>query len=194
MMKFIFLDRDGVINKDPGGSLYVTSWEDFHFLPGSLEALKSLKKKGYLVAVVSNQAGVGKGIYTREILSKITENMIRAVEAAGGELYSVQYCTHTSEDNCDCRKPKAGLFKTAAKGLNIDFSKIYFIGDTKRDIEAGRAIGCKTILVLSGKIKSGQEVEGWEIKPDIIKRDLFEAVEEIHSRDSLPGGRSKLSP
>lgn len=180
MEKVIFIDRDGVINQDPmaanTGKEYITDWAEFHFLPGVLGAFKKLAENSYKVIIISNQAGVGKGIYTREKLDEITGNMLDQIEAAGGKIHSVQYCVHKKEDNCDCRKPNTGLFKKAIEGLNVDFKKTYFIGDTKRDIEAGRKIGCRTILVLSGKVKDSEEVNSWMIKPDFIKKDLSGAV------------------
>ena len=183
MDKIIFIDRDGVINQDPmaanTGKEYITDWPEFHFLPGALEALKRLTKNGYKIVIVSNQAGVGKGIYTKDKLDEITKNMFREIEATGGKIHSVQYCIHTKEDNCDCRKPNTGLFKKAIESLKIDFTKAFFIGDTKRDIEAGEKLGCKTILVLCGKVKDEKEIVGWGSKPDFIKKDLSEAVEEV---------------
>ena len=181
MEKFIFIDRDGVINRDPAweGKDYVIRWADFQFLPGALKALKYLTDKGYKIAIISNQAGVGKGVYTKEKLDEITEKMLNEIESKGGKIYSVQYCLHTSDDNCECRKPKAGLFKTTTEGFKIDFSKTYFIGDTKRDIEAGKKIGCKTILVLSGKVRDASTVAGWTVKPDFVKKDLSEAARDI---------------
>lgn len=183
MNKIVFIDRDGVINQDPTaaktGKEYITDWPEFHFLPGALEALKALTKNGYKIFIISNQAGVGRGIYTKEKLDEITKNMLGEIESAGGKIYSVQYCVHKKEDNCDCRKPNTGLFKKAAEGLEVDFTKTYFVGDTKRDIEAGKKIGCRTILVLSGKTKNKKETETWEAKPDIIKKDLSEAAESI---------------
>lgn len=178
MIKFIFIDRDGVINNDPGliSKDYVTSWEEFHFLPGALEALKHLTDKGYKIAIVSNQAGVGKGVYTKQMLDEITKKMLNEIEASGGRIYSIQYCIHRTEDNCDCKKPKIGLFKKAVGNLKIDFKDVYFIGDTKIDIEAGKKLGCKTILVLSGKTRDKKEIASWPIKPDFIKMDLKEAA------------------
>jgi len=187
MNKFIFLDRDGVINKDPvacnTGKEYISEWEDFHFLPGALEAIRDLTQNGYSIGIISNQAGVAKGVYTKERLDEITAGMIKEIEKYGGKIYSMQYCIHRNEDNCDCRKPKPGLFKMAAEGLDIDFSNTYFIGDTKRDIQAGKEAGCRTILVLSGKIKNEGEIASWELKPDFIKKDLKEAVRFVIHED-----------
>lgn len=181
MDKIIFIDRDGVINQDPmaadTGKEYITDWPEFHFLPGVLEALKRLTRDGYKIVIVSNQAGVGKGIYSKEKLDGITKNMLGEIAAAGGKIHSVQYCVHTKEDNCDCRKPNTSLFRKAIEGLKVDFSRTYFIGDAKRDIEAGKKIGCRTILVLSGKTKDKKDIETWEIKPDFIKKNLKEVAE-----------------
>ncbi len=177
-MKYLFIDRDGVINKDPGGwtlTNYVTDWKDFHFIPGTLEALKILKEKGIKVIVASNQGGVNKGFYTKAELSKVNSIMLKEIEKAGGAIEEVFYCIHKDEDNCDCRKPKPGMLESAAKKYGVDPKTTYFIGDDKKDILAGERIGCKTILVLSGK-SSRKDIEGWEDKPDRVFTNLLEAV------------------
>lgn len=181
-MKIIFVDRDGVINRDPDeitDKRYVTKWEEFQFLPGVLDALRQLTQEGYKIVIISNQAGVGKGIYTKERLDEITGKMLEQIEANGGKIHSVQYCIHEANDNCECRKPKTGLFKMAAEGLDIDFTKTYFIGDTKRDIEAGKRIGCRTVLVLCGKTKNKREIARWKSKPHLVVKDLAKAVKII---------------
>ena len=174
LTKVIFIDRDGVINKDPTGG-YVTRWEDFHFLDGSREAVRKLTEAGYEIVLISNQAGVGKGLFTLETLDEITKEMLAEVEKAGGRIRSVFYCPHRKEDNCDCRKPKAGLFRQASEGLDIDFGQTYFIGDGVMDIEAGKNAGCKTILVLSGKTNL-DDIDKWPHQPDYIFKDLLETV------------------
>lgn len=181
MNKIIFLDRDGVINKDPEGG-YVKSPEDFEFLPGSLSAIKKLNSHGYDIIVISNQAGIAKGLYTKEDLKKVNAKMLSEIEKAGGRIRSTHYCIHRDEDNCLCRKPKVGLFRQATEGLSIDFKETFFIGDKRTDIEAGKRIGCRTILVLSGNTKK-DDVLSWQIKPDYIKKDLKEAVDWIIVED-----------
>ena len=180
MIKVLFIDRDGVINRDPGGwtkTNYVTNWEDFHFIPGSQEALKILKEKRIKVIVASNQAGINKGLYTSEELSKVNSRMLKEIEASGAAIEEVFYCIHKDEDNCECRKPKPGMLVTAAKKYRVDPKTTYFIGDGKVDILAAKAAGCKSILVLSGKT-SCADVETWEPedKPDYIFANLLEAV------------------
>lgn len=173
-MKIIFLDRDGVINKDLNS--YVTSWEKFVFLDGSLEAIRKLVKNGYEVVIVSNQAGVSRGDYTLKELNVINDKMLKEIERASGKRPKVYYCIHTDEDNCDCRKPNVGLFKKAESALGeIDYKNTYFIGDQERDIQTARNLGAKSILVLSGKTPP-DEVKNLGFKPDYIKDNLLDAV------------------
>lgn len=174
-MKAIFLDRDGVINKDPGFGDYIKSWEEFKFMPGAVDAITLLNKHGYEIFVISNQAGVAKGIYSQKSLDEITANMLKEVNLKGGKIRSVSYCTHAQETGCDCRKPKTGLIKNATKGLDIDFKNMYFIGDSRLDVGAGKNMGCKTILLLTGK-ETTEDSKTWEHKPDFIKNNLMEAV------------------
>jgi D-glycero-D-manno-heptose 1,7-bisphosphate phosphatase len=186
-MRTIFLDRDGVINKDPGGWTehdYVTRWEDFHFIPGSLEALKMLNSKGIDVIVISNQAGVGKGYFTQGQLDEVNEKMLKAIDEFGGHIKKVYYCIHKKEDNCACRKPKAGLLEEAIKKYRVDISNAYFIGDSYRDIFAGKSVGIKTIFVLSGK-ESQEEMERMGQKPDHIFKDLLEAVKWVIKKEAV---------
>ncbi|MFA4991765.1 MAG: HAD-IIIA family hydrolase [Candidatus Omnitrophota bacterium] len=173
--KIIFLDRDGVINKDPGFGDYVKSWREFKFLPGAIDAIRLLNKNGYDIHVISNQAGVAKGLFTQEDLDEITGNMLEEIEARGGEIKSVSYCVHAADAGCDCRKPKTGLIKKAVEGLDADFKKIYFIGDSRLDVGAGRNAGCKTVLLLTGKERP-EDIGKFEHRPDFIKNNLLEAV------------------
>jgi D-glycero-D-manno-heptose 1,7-bisphosphate phosphatase len=177
-MKAIFLDRDGVINKYPGDRNYVTALKDFTFIGGSLSAIKKLTDAGYKIFVISNQAGVTKGLYSRKTLDSMTRLMKRRVASAGGKIQKVLYCLHTEEQNCSCRKPKDGLFKKATRGVRVDRKNSYFIGDSMRDMKAGRKFGCKTVLVLSGREKLKNSPH-WDAAPDFVARDLRTAAENI---------------
>lgn len=180
--KFIFLDRDGVINRDKRDG-YVSDWKKFRFLPGSLKALRLLKEKGYKVIVISNQAGVSKGFYSLKDLREVTRRMKRRIQAHGGKLDAVYYCPHHSEDLCSCRKPKTGLFQEAKRRFRlILFKETFMIGDSLVDIQAGKAARCKTILVLSGKEKISQK-KHWEVHPDLIRKNLLEAVRWVLRQD-----------
>lgn len=182
-MKVVFLDRDGVINKYPGDSDYVKSWNEFHFLPKVKSALKRLSENGFKLFVISNQAGISKGIYSKESLDLITKNMLEELNKCDIKMAGVYFCMHRPEDNCGCRKPKTGLLDLAInrlkiRGTEINLKDSYFIGDTIRDIQTGKAAGLKTILVFSGKEKPENKFN-WQILPDFTTDDLSTAVEII---------------
>jgi len=176
--KMIFIDRDGVINKDPGGWTkysYVTELKDLRFIPGALKALKILNRNGIKVIVISNQAGVGKGYFSEEKLAEVNAKMLDEISRHGGRIEEVYYCIHKDEDNCRCRKPKTGLLDDAVRKYHINPSETYFIGDSNVDVIAGRRIGAKTVFVLSGKTPL-EEMKRWNERPDYVFRDLLEAV------------------
>lgn len=184
--KIIFIDRDGVINKDPGGWTkynYVTDPRDFYFLPDVLSAIKMLTEYKYKIIIISNQAGVGKGHFSKADLDRVNDHMLKEVEMQGGKISGAYYCIHRKEENCDCRKPKTGLLEMAIRDFRTNVDNSYLIGDSLMDIEAGKSFGIKTILVLSGKTNA-EELSGWDIKPDEIKRDLKEAVDFIIKEDN----------
>lgn len=184
-MKIVFLDRDGVINRYPGDRDYVKSWSEFHFLPKVKSSLRRLTARRFKIFIVSNQAGVAKGIYPQRNLDLITKNMLQELNDCKISILGTYYCTHLKEDNCSCRKPKTGLVDMAlAKlkegGLKPEFSHTYFIGDSLLDIETGKKAGIKTILVFSGKEKERNE-NTWTIQPDYTAKDLSEAIDLILS-------------
>lgn len=177
-MKVIFLDRDGVINKYPGDGEYVTRLKDFKILKGSLTAIKKLTQAGYTLFVISNQAGVTKKLYTRETLNKMTRSMLGEIRKTGGGIRKVLYCLHTEQMSCVCRKPKTGLLKKATRGKTVDLKNSYFIGDSLRDVKAGKKFGCKTVLVLSGREKL-KNAPQWDIAPDFVAKSLNDAANHI---------------
>lgn len=179
-IKAVFLDRDGVVNKYPGDYDYVKSWQEFRFLPGVFRALRLLLENGFKIFIISNQAGVGKGLYSQGQLDEITKNMLDAFSTEGIEISGVYYCTHTPEDHCGCRKPKSGMIDTvlsslAHEGSELDIKSSYVIGDSMRDIELGRSKGLHSILLFSGK-ENHKSIEKWDIKPDSTYPDLLTAV------------------
>ncbi|MCM8796925.1 MAG: HAD-IIIA family hydrolase [Candidatus Omnitrophica bacterium] len=181
-MKVVFLDRDGVINEYPGDREYVKSWQEFKFLPGVKTALEKLSSLDYPIFIVSNQAGVAKGIYPEQALEEINRNMLKAL-GPRVKIAGIYYCTHREEDNCSCRKPETGSIEKAIEKLKkenyrVDLNSAFFIGDTVRDIATGKKAGLKTILVFSGKEKP-ENKEHWEIQPDFTAQDLYAAVEII---------------
>jgi D-glycero-D-manno-heptose 1,7-bisphosphate phosphatase len=180
-MSVIFLDRDGVINEFPGIGKYLVKKEDFRFIPGSIDAIRRLTQAGLEIFVVSNQGCVSRGLISLEELNEMTDEMKDDIEAAGGKISRVFYCLHQKSDNCDCKKPKTKLFLEAVKGRKVDFKDVYFIGDSREDIEAGKALGCNAILVLSGRTQPA-DMATFEPKPDAVKNDLLEAVTWILSK------------
>ena len=181
--KYIFIDRDGVINRDgseSAGPSYITRWEDFEFLPGVLSAFKKAADLGYKCIIISNQQCVGKGIISGSELEELTGKMVDEIVKAGGDVAGVYYCPHLKEEKCECRKPKKGLFEKAEKelGISLKDSGFCYIGDSETDALAGKAAGLKTILVLSGKTNEGEN-KSWAVNPDHISNDLEEAIDFI---------------
>ncbi len=184
--KVIFLDRDGVINEFPGHGNYVTKVKDFRFVPGALDAIRKLTEQGFTLFVISNQAGVGKGIYSQDKLNRINRFMLKGVTRSKGKIKKVFYCTHRSDVGCGCRKPEIGSIKKALQSLNRNLTHAkgaFFIGDTDLDMMAGHNAGCQTIFVLSGK-ENRRSINRWKVKPDFIARDLREASEIITNENS----------
>ncbi len=143
----VFLDRDGIVNvRLP--EAYVTRWEEFQFLPSIARALSRLRALGYRTVLVTNQQGIAKGLMTEEDLAEIHERMQRALGAAAFD--AIEVCPHAADAGCDCRKPRAGMLRRAAARMSIALEKSWMVGDTESDVEAGRAAGCRTILVDGG--------------------------------------------
>jgi D-glycero-D-manno-heptose 1,7-bisphosphate phosphatase len=166
----VFLDRDGVINKAivRNGKPYPPAKvEDFEFPLGTFEAINSIRSSGYLVIVVTNQPDVTKGIQSKEMVETI-HGIIRQQL----QVDDIKVCYHLDEDNCCCRKPKPGMILDAAKEYTIDLSRSYRIGDRWRDIEAGKAAGCKTILVQSEVAYNETQAQGM----DATVGSLYEAA------------------
>jgi histidinol-phosphate phosphatase family protein len=147
----ILLDRDGVLNRKAAKGEYINFPQDFVWLPGALEALRRLKEAGYRTILISNQAGIARGKTTWESLGAIEEKMRRVAEAAGGKIDAIYVCPHHWDEDCKCRKPKPGLLFQAQRDHHLDLSRIWFLGDDERDVEAGMAAGCKTGLVTPEK-------------------------------------------
>jgi len=146
---YVMLDRDGVINYDSDD--FIKSADEWNPLPGSLEAIALLNEHGYKVVVITNQSGLGRGLYNETALAEIHTKMHRLTKEKGGKIEAVYYCPHLPEDNCACRKPKPGLLKDFAKEKSQSLAELYFIGDKLADIQAAEAAGANPILVKTGK-------------------------------------------
>ena len=172
--KIVFIDRDGVINEDLIGD-YIKSWGDFRFIPGSIEAMKKLNANGYDIVIISNQAGIGDGLYSESALNDITKRMLQELKQNSVEVKGVYYCLHGKEAGCECRKPKIGLFAQAAKDIKFNPAKTYFIGDKATDIEAGKKFGLKTLFVLTGHGTLDQP----KLVHDLVPEKIFPSIKEV---------------
>jgi D-glycero-D-manno-heptose 1,7-bisphosphate phosphatase len=138
----VILDRDGVLNRKPARAEYVRNWEEFEWLPGAREALRLLNQAGVRVLVVSNQAGVGRGVMTEQDLQRIHERLKAEAERAGGRIDAIYYCPHDWDAGCECRKPAPGMLFQAQRDFNLDLSGTVFVGDDGRDALAAERAGC----------------------------------------------------
>ncbi len=183
-MKAVFLDRDGTIVEERG---YITVPDDVALIPGAAEGIAALRAAGWKVLVVSNQGAVAKGLLTEDDLSQINLRMVALLAAAGAQVDGVYCCPHHPDGtepeyaiDCDCRKPRPGLLEQAARDHDLDLPECVMVGDTARDLEAGRAAGvASTVLVLTGH---GPKTIGEEHGADHVAKDLAEAARWIAAR------------
>ena len=148
MMKpYIFLDRDGTINKEKN---YLYKIEDFEFEDGSIEGLKVLQGKGYGLIVLTNQSGIARGYYTAEDAGRLHDYMCKTLYAEGVYIEKIYICPHGPEDNCECRKPKLGMYKAAVQDLDIDLENSYMVGDRVRDLEPAMKLKSKYAFIQTG--------------------------------------------
>ncbi|MBN1217543.1 MAG: HAD family hydrolase [Anaerolineae bacterium] len=148
-MRAVFLDRDGVICENRPD--HVKSWSEFRFLPGVKESIAALSRPGLPIIIVTNQAAIGRGLVSAEVVENIHRRMVAELTAYGGRIDRVVCCPHLPEDNCDCRKPKPGMLLQVAREMDIDLTRSYLIGDTVTDLLAGQQVGSQTFLVLTGR-------------------------------------------
>lgn len=146
--KAVFLDRDGVLNKELGD--YVCRVEDFKVLD-NFAALKELQDKGFLLIIATNQGGLAKGWYTEETLAQMHQHLKDTYAPHGVTFTDIYYCPHHPNFTgpCDCRKPQPGMLLRGIEQYNLDPTQSYFIGDRERDVEAGTAAGVTGILINS---------------------------------------------
>jgi D-glycero-D-manno-heptose 1,7-bisphosphate phosphatase len=179
MFPAIFLDRDGVIIENV--SSYVRSWADVSIFPQAVQALARLSYSPYKFVIVTNQAGIGKGLFSQAEADSINQRLIGEIERAGGRIDGVFMCPHTPHDNCDCRKPKPGLFLQASRQLAIDLTRSIAIGDRWFDLQAAHAAGIPRLSLVKTGLGAGELLQP---KPPIlgevsIYTTLAEAFEKL---------------
>jgi len=148
-MKFIILDRDGVINED--SDEFVKSPDEFIPIEGSLAAIAKLKQAGYGVVVATNQSGIARGLFDLDTLHRMHEKLQRLLQNEGVHIDGIFFCPHGPDDICHCRKPKPGMYLDIAKRFNIDLSQTVVVGDSFRDLQAAMKVNAQPILVKTGK-------------------------------------------
>ena len=168
-IKTIFLDRDGVINKEIN---YLHKIEDFEFINGVFEACQYLESLNYKIIITTNQSGISRGYYTESDFQKITKWMLSQFHNNNIDILDVTHCPHLPSDFCDCRKPKPGMLLSAKTKHNIDMENSWMIGDKENDIQAANNAGIiNTILV-----KSGHEID--EINSN--SKFTLDSIKDIH--------------
>lgn len=169
----VFLDRDGTLNIDKG---YVHRLEDWEWIPGAIESIKTLKKAGFLIIVVTNQAGIARGYYDEADMSNLHTKINDELEKSGAKIDGFYHCPHHPEFGelraCECRKPMPGMIKQASQDFDIDLGRSWLIGDKMSDINAGLLAGVKPILVLTGYGKKERSLLGENLT---CAANLFEA-------------------
>ena len=160
-MKLVILDRNGTVNvfRDD----YVKSETEWTPLPGALEAIARLNHAGWHVVIASNQSGLGRGLFDVDSLNAMHAKMHKLVLAHGGRIDAVFYCPHSPDEDCNCRKPKPGLFHQIGERYGTDLTGVPTAGDSLRDLQAGAAAGCEPHLLLTGM---GAQCRGVTLPPE----------------------------
>jgi len=173
----VFLDRDGVINRD--SPEYIKSLDEFDFLPRSLSAIQKLTKSGIKTIIITNQSAVNRGLISRKTLETIHGAMTTEIRARGGRIEDIFFCPHTPQEGCDCRKPAPGMIHKARLKHAIDLSFTGMVGDSAKDIACARRAQVRyAVLVKTGNFaKAQQELRDLKLKPDRVALDLYAAVE-----------------
>jgi D-glycero-D-manno-heptose 1,7-bisphosphate phosphatase len=171
----VFLDRDGTISEDVG---YLNDVSQFRMFPFAAGAIRRLNDANLPVIVVTNQSGVGRGFFAESMVQTVHREMVQQLAAAGAHLTAIYYCPHTSEDECECRKPKPGMIRQAASEHGVDLARSFVVGDRYGDVELAQANGGQGVLVRTGYGDEDLRVNGagWIRQPDFVADDLTDAV------------------
>ena len=179
----VFLDRDGTINIEKD---YLHRAEEFAFIPGAPEAIKRLKDAGFLVIVVTNQAGVARGYYDEQAVAALHEHIQQLLAEYGTRIDAFYHCPHHPTEgvgdyrvDCDCRKGSPGMLLQAAREHDIDLDRSFIVGDKSADVEAGIKAGCQPILVRTGYGSTEEPRVAKQFPGTTVCTDLAAAVEFI---------------
>ncbi len=184
LKRAVFLDRDGVINRD---KRYTYQYHRFEFLPYALEGLKAIPEE-FLKIIVTNQSGIARGYYTEDDFHELNRWFLELLRQLDISMDEIAYCPHHPDENCDCRKPKIGLLIKARRKMKIDLNRSFFIGDMLSDMLAGREAGCTTILI---RENDNDLADGAEQYADYVVESLLQAAEIIKGTSMLDNGEVK---
>ena len=188
----IFMDRDGTVCEEVG---YVNHLDRIRLLPRSAAAVRLANEAGFQTVIVTNQAGVARGYFDEELVHDVHDAVRRQLAEGGARVDGIYYCPHHPEvgaapyrAECDCRKPKAGMLLRAREEMGIDLAASYMVGDSVKDLGAGRAVGATTVLVLTGygRGEFQHQSHRWTVHPDHVSEDLQDAVQWILAREERP--------
>ena len=173
----IFLDRDGVINRDSPD--YIKSWSEFHFISRSVDAMRDLTDSGFTIIVITNQSAISRKLISPKELEQIHSKMKDVIESKGGKIRDIFICPHLPSDGCACRKPAPGLVYQAQSKYDIDLAASVMIGDSARDIQCAFNAGCgRSILVRTGNGKEAEHILAEAgLYTDYVANDLYAAVQ-----------------
>lgn len=185
MFPAVFLDRDGVLIENRAD--YVRDWSQVVLFPEAIEALSRFRNTDYKIVLVTNQSAVGRSLISLETATHINQRLARVVEEHGGRLDAIYMCPHSPDDQCDCRKPRAGLFLQAAKDLSLDLGSSWMIGDAWTDLLAGQNAHLRgVILVKTGRgTNQLQQPKPENLGDYFVRNDLSSALDCI-SDANLP--------
>ena len=183
-MKYVILDRDGVINQD--SEKFIKSPEEWVPINGSLEAIARLSRAGYRIFIATNQSGVARGLFDIETLNAIHQKMLQEIQHLGGTVDAILFCPHGPDDGCDCRKPEPGLYLEIAHRTSISLKNVPVIGDSLRDLLAAESVGARPILVKTGKGRRTLKHHADELSHLSVYDDLASAVDMLLLEQGQP--------
>jgi len=172
----VFIDRDGTINVNSG---YINNPNDFKMYPNVTKGIKLLQENGFKIIIITNQSGIARRYFSEKSLEEIHEKMKKELSKEDAEVDAIYYCPHHPDEKCNCRKPKPGMLEKAIEDFDIDVKNSFIIGDRMIDVEAGKTVGCKTVLVPEDKELVKKEMAESDIYPDYICDDFYSGVERI---------------
>jgi len=183
-MRAVFLDRDGTLNVNTG---YVGDPNDVRLVPGTAQGVRMLSDAGFATIVVSNQSGIARGYFSASDADAVDMRVRELLAAAGASITAMYRCPHMPDGECDCRKPKPGMLLRAAADLHIDLAESWIVGDRLLDVQAGRAAGCRSVIV-PGVPPHEPPDDFSTAAPDYFARDVTDAARYIiaHAANARP--------